>query len=95
MNFIQPVKFREMEMVFYKIVVTIKSHFKVKIFVMDFLLKNINETNKLGQKIAAMASEGDVFCLKGQLGIGKTTLARLVAKSLTWKTHQCDGRDAS
>ena len=50
---------------------------------MEFLLKNETDTNKLGYNIANIASEGDIFCLKGQLGIGKTTLARSIIKNLT------------
>ena len=50
---------------------------------MEFLLKSEKDTHKLGHDIANIASVGDIFCLKGELGIGKTTLARSIIKHLT------------
>jgi len=50
---------------------------------MHFILKNEKDTINLGKKIANIASNGDVFCLKGKLGIGKTSLARAIIKCLT------------
>ena len=39
-----------------------------------------DETMKLGEKIGTGALNGSVFCLTGDLGAGKTTLVRGVAK---------------
>jgi len=50
---------------------------------MHFTLKNEKDTIDLGKKIANIASNGDIFCLKGKLGIGKTSLARSIIKCLT------------
>jgi len=50
---------------------------------MHFILKNEDDTKKLGYKIAKIAKIGDVFCLKGKLGVGKTALARSIIKYLT------------
>ncbi len=50
---------------------------------MNFTLKNEKDTIDLGKKIANIASNGDIFCLKGKLGIGKTSLARSIIKCLT------------
>ena len=50
---------------------------------MHFILKNEKDTINLGKKIANIASNGDIFCLKGKLGIGKTSLARSIIKCLT------------
>lgn len=44
------------------------------------------ETIELGQKIAGLAKAGSVFCLTGDLGAGKTTLVRGIAKALNIKS---------
>ncbi len=40
------------------------------------------ETNKIGQAIAEKLKKGDVICLTGDLGTGKTTLSKAIAKGL-------------
>ena len=50
---------------------------------MEFFLKNENETIKFGKKIAAISALGDILCLKGKLGTGKTTLAKGIIQNLT------------
>ena len=40
----------------------------------------------IGQRIAELAKPGSVFCLTGDLGAGKTTLVRGVAKALQIKS---------
>jgi len=50
---------------------------------MKVLLNNVGETIKLGKKIAKIAKQGDIICLKGDLGTGKTTLARSFIQYLT------------
>ena len=50
---------------------------------MKLLLNNIKDTIKLGQKLAKISKKDDIFCLKGNLGTGKTTLARSFIKFLT------------
>jgi tRNA threonylcarbamoyladenosine biosynthesis protein TsaE len=40
------------------------------------ILKDEEETARLGARIAALARPGDVIALSGPLGVGKTTLAR-------------------
>ena len=44
------------------------------------------ETMNLGQKFAALAKPGSVFCLTGDLGAGKTTLVRGIAHALNIKS---------
>ena len=46
-----------------------------------------NETIKLAEKIASKAKKGDVFALKGTLGMGKSVFARAFIKFL------CDADD--
>ena len=54
---------------------------------MEYSLKTFNaeETMNLGQRFAALAKPGSVFCLTGDLGAGKTTLVRGIAKGLNIK----------
>ena len=50
---------------------------------MKILLSNVEDTIKLGEKIAHLAKKNEIICLKGDLGTGKTTLARSFIKYLT------------
>ena len=47
---------------------------------------NAEETMHLGQRFVALAKPGTVFCLTGDLGAGKTTLVRGIAKALNIKS---------
>ena len=47
-----------------------------------FFSNSAEETMKLGEKIGTGALNGSVFCLTGDLGAGKTTLVRGIAKAL-------------
>ena len=44
------------------------------------------ETMSLGQKFVALAKPGSTFCLTGDLGAGKTTLVRGIARALNIKS---------
>lgn len=44
-------------------------------FALDVLTHSPAQTYQLGQQLGAMISEGDLICLRGELGAGKTTLA--------------------
>ena len=50
---------------------------------MKVLLSNVTDTIKLGEKIAQFAKQNEIICLKGDLGTGKTTLARSFIQYLT------------
>ena len=50
---------------------------------MKLLLNNIEETIKFGQELALISKSDDIFCLKGNLGSGKTTIARAFISFLT------------
>ena len=50
---------------------------------MKVLLNNVEDTIKLGKKIAKIAKQDEIICLKGDLGVGKTTLARSLIQHLT------------
>ena len=43
---------------------------------MKLILNNLKDTKKFGKKLAQISKPDDIFCLKGNLGSGKTTIAR-------------------
>ena len=45
-------------------------------------LKDTEATAALGAELALMARAGSIICLSGELGAGKTTLARAILKAL-------------
>lgn len=48
---------------------------------------NSKETEQIGQRIGEILRPGDVICLSGDLGVGKTTLVKGLAKGLGIKDH--------
>ena len=51
-----------------------------------FLSNSAEQTMELGDQIARAAKNGSVFCLTGDLGAGKTTLVRGIARALNIKS---------
>src|ERR1700761_9307625 len=51
-------------------------------FALDFALPELSATEALGARIAAALRIGDLVALAGDLGAGKTTLARAILTSL-------------
>ncbi len=49
---------------------------------MEYLSKSIKDTNMIAKKIASMVTPGDVLCLTGDLGAGKTTFTKSLLASL-------------
>ena len=49
---------------------------------MEFVTKSAQETQSLGQKIAANLVGGEIFALSGDLGSGKTTFVQGFSKGL-------------
>ncbi|MDK9707769.1 MAG: tRNA (adenosine(37)-N6)-threonylcarbamoyltransferase complex ATPase subunit type 1 TsaE [Desulforhopalus sp.] len=46
------------------------------------LLKNLSDTEKLGKLLGTTACPGEIICLDGDLGAGKTTLSQAIARGL-------------
>ncbi len=47
-----------------------------------FLLTDENATENFGRLLGTMAADGDVYCLSGDLGAGKTLMSKGVCRSL-------------
>lgn len=45
-------------------------------------LNNLSDTEKLGRLLGSLATPGDVICLDGDLGAGKTALSQAIARGL-------------
>lgn len=48
----------------------------------EIALKSLAEMENLGVRLGRLALPGDVICLDGELGTGKTTLTQAIAKGL-------------
>jgi len=54
---------------------------------MEFLVNTVEETEKLGIQLGNLANSGDIICLVGDLGTGKTHLTKGIAKGLSIDEH--------
>lgn len=54
---------------------------------MDFYVKNTNATIELGKKLGSLAKAGDIFCINGELGTGKTHFTKGIALGLEIDEH--------
>lgn len=54
----------------------------VEHFTIHVQLQDLGDTEKLGTILGSLAEPGDVICLEGDLGAGKTTLSQAIARGL-------------
>ncbi|MBW4827838.1 MAG: tRNA (adenosine(37)-N6)-threonylcarbamoyltransferase complex ATPase subunit type 1 TsaE [Clostridiaceae bacterium] len=54
---------------------------------MEIVLKGLEYTEKFGYKLGSLLKGGDIVCLTGDLGAGKTTLTKSIAKGLDVKDY--------
>jgi len=54
---------------------------------MEFVVTTVEETFRIGELIGARVNSGDIICLIGELGTGKTHLTKGIAKGLDIKDH--------
>jgi tRNA threonylcarbamoyladenosine biosynthesis protein TsaE len=53
----------------------------------DFIVDSVEETLELGKKIGELANPGDIICLIGDLGTGKTHITKGIAEGLGIKEN--------
>lgn len=49
---------------------------------LEILLKNLEETEEFGIKLGSLLKKGDILCLNGGLGAGKTTMTKSIGLGL-------------
>lgn len=54
---------------------------------MEFIVNNVEQTTELGVQIGKLANPGDIICLTGDLGAGKTHLSKGIAEGLGITDH--------
>ncbi|GFP77313.1 tRNA (adenosine(37)-N6)-threonylcarbamoyltransferase complex ATPase subunit type 1 TsaE [Clostridium fungisolvens] len=54
---------------------------------MEFIINSVDNTIELGKKIGSMCNPGDIFCLTGDLGTGKTHITKGIAEGLNVQEH--------
>lgn len=54
---------------------------------MNIITNNVADTLNLGEKIGSLVCPGDIICINGDLGTGKTHLTKGIAKGLSIDEH--------
>ncbi|MFU0824825.1 tRNA (adenosine(37)-N6)-threonylcarbamoyltransferase complex ATPase subunit type 1 TsaE [Clostridium sp.] len=54
---------------------------------MEFIVDNVDKTIDIGMQIGRLANSGDIICLIGDLGTGKTHITKGIAKGLGIDDH--------
>ncbi|MHC1720511.1 MAG: tRNA (adenosine(37)-N6)-threonylcarbamoyltransferase complex ATPase subunit type 1 TsaE [Clostridiaceae bacterium] len=54
---------------------------------MEFITNSVSETIEIGKKIGSASKAGDIICIEGELGSGKTHLTKGIALGLGINEH--------
>ena len=54
---------------------------------MEFIVTSVEETFNIGKQIGNLVNPGDIICLTGDLGTGKTHISKGIALGLGIKEH--------
>lgn len=53
-----------------------------KVLILEIILKSLKETEEFGIKLGSLLKKGDILCLNGDLGAGKTTMTKSIGLGL-------------
>lgn len=56
--------------------------FRRKVKTLDIVLRGLEDTNEFGIMLGRAMKKGDILCLNGDLGAGKTTMTKSIGKGL-------------
>ncbi|WP_297518019.1 tRNA (adenosine(37)-N6)-threonylcarbamoyltransferase complex ATPase subunit type 1 TsaE [uncultured Clostridium sp.] len=54
---------------------------------MEFIVNTLKDTMSIGKQLGKLASKGDIICLTGDLGTGKTHMSKGIAEGLGIAEH--------
>jgi tRNA threonylcarbamoyladenosine biosynthesis protein TsaE len=54
---------------------------------LEFIINNVEDTLKLGKQLGTKVNPGDIICINGDLGAGKTHFTKGIAKGLGIEDH--------
>ncbi|MGL5066491.1 MAG: tRNA (adenosine(37)-N6)-threonylcarbamoyltransferase complex ATPase subunit type 1 TsaE [Sarcina sp.] len=54
---------------------------------MEFIVNTLEDTMNIGKQLGKLASKGDIICLTGDLGTGKTHISKGIAEGLGISEH--------
>lgn len=54
---------------------------------MEFIINSVEKTLELGKQLGSLCKEGDIICLVGDLGTGKTHMSKGIALGLEITDH--------
>jgi tRNA threonylcarbamoyladenosine biosynthesis protein TsaE len=63
------------------------SCYNLGVIFLDFIVDSVEKTMEIGRKIGELARSGDVICLIGDLGTGKTHITKGIAEGLGIKEY--------
>mgnify|MGYP004704282779 CR=1 FL=1 len=54
---------------------------------MEFIVDSVNKTMHIGRQLGSLVNKGDILCLTGDLGTGKTHISKGIAEGLGIDEH--------
>lgn len=54
---------------------------------MEFIVDSVNKTLEIGKQVGSLVKKGDILCLTGDLGTGKTHISKGIANGLNIIEH--------
>ena len=54
---------------------------------MEFIVDSVDKTMHIGRQLGSLVNKGDILCLTGDLGTGKTHISKGIAEGLGIDEH--------